>query len=136
LASLDKWRIELARVIALRNREISEDELNFAVQNTIDRIIFLRIAEDRNVEQYGNLQNAIKSGDYYKNLLHLFHVADQKYNSGLFDFQKDKISEQIKIDNKILKNIISELYYPICPYEFSVLSVEILGSAYEQFLGK
>ncbi|MCL2652152.1 MAG: BREX-1 system adenine-specific DNA-methyltransferase PglX, partial [Candidatus Azobacteroides sp.] len=57
-------------------------------------------------------------------------------NSGLFDFQKDKISSEIIIDNKVIKNIISELYYPVCPYEFSVLSVEILGSAYEQFLGK
>ena len=28
------------------------------------------------------------------------------------------------------------MYYPISPYEFSVISVEILGSAYEQFLGK
>lgn len=28
------------------------------------------------------------------------------------------------------------MYYPESPYEFSVLSVEILGSAYEQFLGK
>src|SRR5690606_9153628 len=34
------------------------------------------------------------------------------------------------------KTIINELYYPESPYEFSVLSVEILGSAYEQFLGK
>ena len=40
------------------------------------------------------------------------------------------------IDNKTIKGIINELYYPISPYEFSVLSVEILGSAYEQFLGK
>ena len=36
----------------------------------------------------------------------------------------------------MIKNIINELYYPDSPYEFSVLSVEILGSAYEQFLGK
>jgi len=136
LASLDKWRIELAKNIALRNKNITEDELNFVVQCTIDRIIFLRIAEDRQAERYGDLQDAIKSGDYYKNLLQRFHVADQKYNSGLFDFQKEKISNGIIIDNKIVKNIISELYYPVCPYEFSVLSVEILGSAYEQFLGK
>ncbi|NTW33859.1 MAG: N-6 DNA methylase, partial [Bacteroidetes bacterium] len=40
------------------------------------------------------------------------------------------------IDNKVIKTIINELYYPESPYEFSVLSVEILGSAYEQFLGK
>jgi len=136
LQSLDKWRVELAINIALRNKNIYEDELNFIVQHTIDRIIFLRIAEDRSVEPYGELQNAIKSGNFYQNLLHNFHIADQKYNSGLFDFRKDKISNKISIDNKVIKNIISELYYPICPYEFSVLSVEILGSAYEQFLGK
>ena len=136
LQSLDKWRVELALNIALRNKDIDEDELNFIVQHTIDRIIFLRIAEDRSAEPYGELQNSTKSGDYYKNLLRNFHVADQKYNSGLFDFRKDKISDKISIDNKVIKNIISELYYPVCPYEFSVLSVEILGSAYEQFLGK
>lgn len=136
LQSLDKWRVELAVNIALRNKNISEDELNFIVQHTIDRIIFLRIAEDRSVEPYGDLQTDIKTGDFYKNLLFRFHQADQKYNSGLFDFGKDKISGEISIDNKVIKSIISELYYPICPYEFSVLSVEILGSAYEQFLGK
>ena len=136
LQSLDKWRVELALNIALRNKDIDEDELNFVVQHTIDRIIFLRIAEDRSAEPYGELQNSLKSGDYYQNLLRNFHIADQKYNSGLFDFRKDKTSTRISIDNKVIKSIISELYYPICPYEFSVLSVEILGSAYEQFLGK
>lgn len=136
LQSLDKWRVDLAVNIALRNKDISEEELNFIVQHTIDRIIFLRIAEDRSAEPYGGLATDIKSGTFYQNLLYRFYQADQKYNSGLFDFQKDKISEKITIDNKVIKEIISELYYPICPYEFSVLSVEILGSAYEQFLGK
>ena len=143
LQSLDKWRMEFARNIALRNKNITEDELNFVVQNTLDRIIFLRIAEDRSAEKYGDLHNAISASkginppvNYYHNLLQLFHIADQKYNSGLFDFRKDKISKTISIDNKIIKSIISELYYPVCPYEFSVLSVEILGSTYEQFLGK
>ena len=75
-------------------------------------------------------------GDFYKSLLVDFKKADEKYNSGLFDLKKDKISKSISIGNKTLKTIIDELYYPICPYEFSVLSVEILGSAYEQFLGK
>lgn len=136
LKSLDNWRKSLALNIALRNRHLNEDELNFVVQHIIDRIIFLRIAEDRNAEQYGNLKSTINHGDYYQNLIHTFHIADQKYNSGLFDFQNDKISTNISIDNKIIESIINDLYYPICPYEFSVLSVEILGSAYEQFLGK
>lgn len=135
LTSLDTWRTYLANNIALRN-DIEEDELNFVVQHIIDRLIFLRIAEDRSVERYGNMQDTIKNGNYYENLLKQFHTADQKYNSGLFDFSKDKVSGRIEIDNKIIKTIISDLYYPLSPYEFSVISVEILGSAYEQFLGK
>ena len=42
----------------------------------------------------------------------------------------------LKIDDGIFKTIIKELYYPNSPYEFSVLSPEILGNVYEQFLGK
>ncbi len=136
LQSLDSWRTYLATSISLNNKDLDEDEINFAVQQTIDRIIFLRIAEGRKVEPYGNLQTAIKQGEYYKNLFSIFKEADDKYNSGLFDFKKDKISKNLTIDNKVIKKIVNELYYPESQYEFSVLSVEILGSAYEQFLGK
>ncbi|MBN1820117.1 MAG: N-6 DNA methylase, partial [Prolixibacteraceae bacterium] len=65
-----------------------------------------------------------------------FHMADQKYNSGLFDFKEDKITPSLIIDNKILKTIVGELYYPNCEYEFSVMPADILGSVYERFLGK
>jgi len=136
LLSLDSWRTYLATSISRENKELDEDEINFVVQQTIDRIIFLRIAEDRNVEPYGNLKTAIQQGNFYQNLFNIFKEADEKYNSGLFDFKKDLISKNIKVDNKVIKTIITELYYPESPYEFSVLAVEILGSAYEQFLGK
>jgi len=135
LQSLDSWRTYLATSISWNNKNLDEDEINFVVQQTIDRIIFLRIAEDRAVEPYGNLKTILK-GDHYQNLFQLFKEADEKYNSGLFDFKKDKISQSLSIDNKVIKSIVNELYYPESPYEFSVLSVEILGSAYEQFLGK
>jgi len=136
LESLDRWRTYLAVNISWNNRTLDEDEINFIVQQTIDRIIFLRIAEDRSVEPYGTLKHSIKQGNLYQNLFELFQRADEKYNSGLFDFKKDIISRNVVIENKIIRTIINELYYPECPYEFSVLSVEILGSAYEQFLGK
>lgn len=136
LQSLDSWRTQLAVNISINNKELDEDEINFAVQQIIDRIIFLRITEDRSIEPYGNLKIALTKGDYYQNLFKQFQQADDKYNSGLFDFKKDKISKSVKIDNQVIKTIINELYYPESPYEFSVLSVEILGSAYEQFLGK
>lgn len=136
LNSLDEWRTLLAESISKENKQLDEDALNFVVQQTLDRIIFLRICEDRHIEPYGRLKLCLNHGDYYQNLLLEFKQADDKYNSGLFNFEKDKLSPQIKISNKTLKTVITQLYYPECPYEFSVLSVEILGSAYEQFLGK
>lgn len=137
LKSLDTWRTLLATNIAKQNKQLDEDELNFVVQQTIDRIIFLRIAEDRGIEPYENLKASYKiSKNYYRNLFGLFNEADDKYNSGLFDFKKDSLSKNIEVENAVVKNIIDDLYYPNSPYEFSVLSVEILGSAYEQFLGK
>jgi len=136
LKEIDEWRKYLATTIALRNAILSEDEINYAVQKTVDRIIFLRICEDRGVEQYGNLKKAIQKGDLYKNLFELFHIADEKYNSGLFNFKEDNITSNLIIDNKVIKNIIQELYYPHSPFEFSVLPADILGSVYEQFLGK
>ena len=101
LQSLDSLRTYLATSISWNNKELDEDEINFVVQQTIDRIIFLRIAEDRSIEPYGNLKIALKQGDYYQNLFGIFREADEKYNSGLFDFTKDKISKHLKIDNKI-----------------------------------
>jgi len=136
LVSLDEWRKQLAQNIALRNIHLNEDEINYTVQQTIDRLIFLRIAEDRGVEEYGRLKTFLHGDAYYQNLFQYFKEADGKYNSGLFNFKKDTLSAGLALDNKVIKNILNELYYPISPYEFSVLSVEILGSAYEQFLGK
>ena len=143
LAELEKWRAELARIIALRNTTLSTHEINFSVQRTIDRIIFLRMAEDRGIEPYGQLQ-AISSGNRtYPRLCGLFEKADHKYNSGLFYFQKepgrpedpDELTLNLVVDDNPLKYMLHSLYYPQCPYEFSVLPAEILGNVYEQFLG-
>jgi len=48
----------------------------------------------------------------------------------------DLLTLDLSIDDKPLKEIIGSLYYPDCPYEFSVLPADILGHVYEQFLGK
>jgi type I restriction-modification system DNA methylase subunit len=144
LKEIESWRDMLARNLALRNTDLSQRDLNFAVQRTIDRIIFLRICEDRGIEQYGRLMSLQNGDRLYARLCELFHRADERYNSGLFHFQKEKSRSEppdtltigLIIDDKPLKDIIKNLYYPDSPYEFSVLSADILGQVYEQFLGK
>lgn len=144
LKEIESWRDELARNIALRNAELSNRELNFSVQRTIDRIIFLRICEDRGIEEYGRLM-ALRNGEnVYGRLCETFRRADERYNSGLFHFRVEKnrpgdpddLTLGLTIDDRVLKGIFKSLYYPESPYEFSVLSANILGHIYEQFLGK
>lgn len=143
LDEIEGWREALAKDIARNNDEISQRELNWSVQQTIDRIIFLRIAEDRGIEpeQLRELQNG---ANVYARLKELFHKADDRYNSGLFHFKKepdrleepDQLTPDLVIEDKTLKDIFKHLYYPDSPYEFSVLGADILGSVYERFLGK
>ncbi|MFH1731322.1 MAG: N-6 DNA methylase, partial [Planctomycetota bacterium] len=136
LKEIENWRMVLARSIALRNAKLEADQLNEAVQRVIDRIIFLRMAEDRGIETRGRLLGLINANDIYKRFGKLCEQADAKYNSGIFDFKEDTWTLALKVDDKVLKPIIKGIYYPDSPYEFSVLSPEILGNVYEQFLGK
>ncbi len=144
LEEIESWRDRLAKNLAARNPSLTQSDLNFAVQRTIDRIVFLRICEDRGIEEYQRLKSLMKGPNLYGRLLERFHRADERYNSGLFHFARerdrseahDELTPQLKIDDKILHDIFENLYYPTSPYEFSVLPVDILGQVYERFLGK
>ena len=144
LASMENWRYDLAKNLALRNPRLSQRELNFAVQRILDRIVFLRICEDRGLEDYGRLLALTNGLRIYPRLCQLFEQADTRYNSGLFHFQPerdrqeppDELTLGLDVDDRLLRDLLKGLYYPDSPYEFSVLSADILGQVYEQFLGK
>ncbi len=63
LAEIERWRDLLARNIALRNPQLSVREFNYAVQMTIDRIVFLRICEDHGVERDEQLKEISQDRD-------------------------------------------------------------------------
>jgi type I restriction-modification system DNA methylase subunit len=131
---VDAFREILAKNIVKNNEDIDVPTLNKAVIKIIDRLFFLRIAEDKEVEPYKTLFNITNQPDIYDNLKKIFKEADRRYNSELFKYFKD--IDGLVIDDKILKEIIINLYSPECVYEFSQIPVSILGSMYEQFLGK
>jgi hypothetical protein len=144
LDEIENWRLQLAKDFARLNAGLSQQDLNWSVQQTIDRIIFLRIAEDRGLEPYAQLQGLNKGRGVYAHLTELFKKADDRYNSGLFHFnaesgrheEPDRLTPKLKLGDDTLKQIFSNLYYPESPYEFSVLGADILGNVYERFLGK
>jgi type I restriction-modification system DNA methylase subunit len=143
LAEIERWRDLLAKNIAHQN-EINVRELNYAVQMTIDRIVFLRICEDRGIEVDEQLKEIAAEKNIYKNLCQLFERADARYNSGLFHFKSEKeqsstadtLTPKLKIDDKVLRDILKNLYYPESPYVFREIPSDILGQVYERFLGK
>lgn len=146
LKEIEGWRDALARNFALRNGDLSTDDLNAAVQTTIDRVIFLRMAEDRRLEPEQQLLKLCERENIYSRFMRdLCRKSDEKYNSGLFHFQKepgvaeapDAITPRLDLDDKVFKPILQSLYFSHgSPYDFGVLPVEILGTVYERFLGK
>lgn len=146
LKEIERWRDALARNIALRNKDLSSDDLSAAVQLTIDRVVFLRMAEDRGLEPDGQLLKLCERPEIYPRFMReLCRRADQKYNSGLFHFDRetgvsedpDRITPRLTVDDKVIEPIFKSLYFAHgSPYEFGVLPVEILGTVYERFLGK
>jgi len=144
LAEIERWREELAQTMARKNKQLTAEELDFAVGRTIDRILFLRVSEARGIEPDRQLLNLGKGADVYSRLRKLFLQADERYNSGLFYFQSEKersekpdaLTLTLEIEDKPLRQIIEGLYYPQNLYEYSLIPVEILGQVYEQFLGK
>jgi hypothetical protein len=144
LAEIEQWRKAIATSLARHNPALDEQGLNFAVQRIIDRIIFLRIAEDRGTEPVAQLQALVNGDRVYERLNEVFRRADERYNSGLFHFAREKdrdenpdtLTPALELDDKTLRGIIKGLYYPQSPYEFTVVSADILGSVYERFLGK
>ena len=135
LNMIEKWRTVLAEDIALHNDGIDAFNLTGAVQKIIDRLLFLRICEDKEIEEGNQLKKiAEQKTALYKNVQRLFENANAKFNAGLF--ASDQWLDELAVADKTLISIINALYYPECQYEFSVLPVEILGSIYERFLGK
>jgi type I restriction-modification system DNA methylase subunit len=131
LKQIEGWRKKLAIEVISKNQRVNEENINFLIQRLLNRIVFLRICEDREIEKFETLKR-IKS---YDELKELFINSDKKYNSGLFDFMEDNFSLNVVLNSEVLIEIFNELYYPESPYDFSVVDPTILSQIYERYLG-
>ena len=134
LAQVRDWRERLANDIHANTPGLSAEELTYAVQLFLSRIVFLRVCEDREIEKYETLKNLDADGTFAA-LLDILRYADDFYNSGLFRLLNEE-RLGVRISDETLKSIIGELYYPQSPYTFAVVETEVLGEIYEQFLGE
>ncbi len=132
------WRTELSKNFKKHNT-IDEDALNEGVQKILDRLIFIRTAEDRQIEQNILLsllrqwETSGKKQNIYKRLTDGFRWFDDNYNSKLFT---PHTCESWQADDKVFENIIRGLYKTKdgYRYDFSAISADVLGGIYEQYL--
>lgn len=129
LAQIRNWRFSIAKDICEHYEVIDDAALNRFTQAILDRIIFLRVCEDRGFEKPSLLFD-ISSFSELKNQ---FAIADAKYDSGLFHQQ---LGTEWSISDEVLKGIFEDLYFPNSSYSFSVVQPHVIGQIYEQFLSE
>ena len=115
------------------------------MQKVLDRIIFIRVAEDRGIEKstlrplvrewYADWYDRRKHDKYlYQSMEEKFRELDGIYNSGVFaSHPSDKwVDEQNSLQDIVEKFYGKEGYYE---YDFKAIPADILGTVYEQYLG-
>ncbi len=139
LDDLTKFRDLLNKNILKNNssKNLSGDELDEAVQRIIDRLIFIRTLEDKELEA-PMLQSVVREDlnkRIYKKLNMIFRKIDDIYNSKLFT---PHLCENLEIDDEVLSKIINGLFNTsdnTVHYDFSAIDADVLGNIYEQYLG-
>ncbi len=123
-----------------QNKNINEYELDESVQRILDRLIFIRNCEDRELEPRILIANYREwdtrgKGQLVKSLRDTFKIFDGLYNSKIF---AEHLCDKLDIDGEVLREIIEGLYYTkdkSVSYDFSAMDADVLGTIYEQYLG-
>ena len=139
LSDLTRFRELLTKNILKNNslKNLTEEDLEESVQRIIDRLIFIRTLEDKQLEA-PILQSLIRENmnkRISKKLNEVFRKIDEVYNSKLF---KPQFCEELTIDDDVLEKIIYGLFKTAdntVHYDFSAIDADVLGNIYEQYLG-
>jgi type I restriction-modification system DNA methylase subunit len=136
---LKLWRSDLYKSLRGYNPLYSPAQIDEAVLRLLNRLIFIRTAEDRDVEPMRlmpllrELEDQRQLDKLSEKLVELFRQFDATYNSELF---APHFSEELYCDRPPLEALIRGLYEKnFVRYNFNALEADVLGTAYEQYLG-
>jgi methylase of polypeptide subunit release factors len=136
------YRSMLRVYFAAYNEEVAPAEIDHAVQRLLDRLIFIRTAEDRHIEEQHlrplvrRLREANRLSRLWPEVLALFREFDGHYDSQLFARQR---LDELDTEHEPIRVAIEGLYGTrngSIEYDFGAIDADVLGGAYEQYLGQ
>lgn len=139
---LRSWREALFNQLHIHNEQLSLNQLDEVIQRLFNRLIFIRTAEDRHIED-NHLKAAVhqweankhKKDQLLKGLRDIFRYFDGFYDSELFE---PHLTDTVFIEEPTISDILIGLYEipgGVVEYDFSIIDADVLGAVYEQYLG-
>ena len=139
---LNECREILAEAFSKWNEGIDPHLIDEGVQKLLNRLIFIRCAEDRKIEPptliplIHEWKSSGKVGQVspYQAMIKKFRELDITYNSNLFDEHPfEKWEEFGGATEKVIDILYGKKNY--FEYDFSIIPADVLGNVYENYLG-
>lgn len=135
---LQECRDLLIKDLGAWNDKVDPDLLDQGVQKLLDRLLFIRVAEDRGIEPLTLIPMARqarneKGGELYQAMIKKFREFDDLYNSNLFSPHPFEKWEDVEhATEKVIRILYGkEGYYE---YDFKAMPADVLGAVYENYL--
>ena len=135
LSYIDDIRLHLAQAFYQNNPALNSYQLTEATQRTIDRLVFMRFLEDKQIEPETLLYNIASATHPWAKFITECKRLDTKYNGIVFKPHFIDQNSFLGADETAFRDIASDLDHTNTPYDFNYIPVHILGSIYERFLG-
>jgi adenine-specific DNA-methyltransferase len=129
----------LTKSFGIWNENVDKETLDEGVQRILDRLVFIRVLEDKGLEPptlkplVREWETDEKAKQLFPMLIEKFRELDEIYNSNLF---MRHACEKWQEHDDSIKKVINLLYgTDMYEYDFKQIPADILGGVYESYLG-
>jgi len=136
LDDLDEYRKTLAQTFKNYNPSLDSETLTEITQRTLDRLVFIRFLEDKQIETTSIVDKFGGRGTPWEDFIIASRRLDGIYNGIVFKRNDTLDALTFRLDERSFLDICERLSHINSAYNFDAIPIHILGSIYERFLGK
>ena len=136
LAEMEGWREHLAKQLKKDNHHLDGERLTALTQRILDRLVFLRFLEDRGIEREVTFAAIGRGGSAWSDFQKVSRRLDARYNGIIYKADPAGCEDKdLVVDDVVFAGVARRFAPENSKYLFNSISVTILGSIYERFLG-